>query len=216
MGDACRTLDLPVTGGNVSFHNESKNKAIYPTPVIGMLGIIEDINKTMSPTFKHIGDQIYVLGKNKNEIGGSEYLKVIHNQINGNAPEISDTDEKILIELILDLIDKRTITAAHDISEGGIAIALAEMSILSGEFGCSIKINDTTAGSIFGETQSRIIISLSPNKKDDFINLCNKSGVIFENIGEVIADNFIIENVINTKVDKLVEEYESAIPNIMV
>jgi phosphoribosylformylglycinamidine synthase len=215
IGDACRVLDTPVTGGNVSFHNERSGKPIFPTPVIGMLGIIEDLDKVMSSDFKNIGDEIYLLGNNRSEVGGSEYLKIIHNIISGEAPEINVNDEKILIDTILELIDKKIINSAHDISEGGIAICLAEKSINSRSLGCTVSLKNSTVGSIFGESQSRIIITVSKNSSTDFIDLCNKNNLFFEKLGEVIENNFIIEGVVSTTVSELSKQYEKVIPNIM-
>ena len=211
MGDACRKLDLPVTGGNVSFHNESKNNAIYPTPTIGMLGIIDDISKVMSVNYKNENDLIYVLGENKNEIGGSEYLKIIHNKITGLPPVISLDDEQKLINTILQLIDNRIINAAHDISEGGIAITLAEMSILSKHFGNYVKLEDKSCGAFFGETQSRIVVTFNPQKEKEFINLCSTNKLYYEKLGSVIKDKFIIEKVVNVKLEKLIDIYDSSL-----
>lgn len=215
MKDACIVLDTPVTGGNVSFHNESKHNAIYPTPTIGMLGIIEDINKTMSANFKNINDDIYILGNNKNEIGGSEYLKLIHNIISGEAPEINAEEEKNIIETILELIDKQIISSAHDVSEGGIAICLAEKAISSGNLGCKISLNDNNVGTLFGESQSRIIVSLNKNNSKQLKQICDKYTVSLTKIGEVINKNFIIDGFIETTVEEMNRQYEEVIPKIM-
>ena len=215
IGDACKTLDTPVTGGNVSFHNESKSNAIFPTPTIGMLGIIEDLDKVMSSDFKIAGDEIYLLGNNRCEVGGSEYLKIIQNIISGDSPEININEEKQLIDTILDLIDKKLINSAHDISEGGLAICLAEKAINSKKFGCTVTIKNSTVGNIFGESQSRIVVSVSKNNLDNFIDLCKKNNLFFEKLGEVIENNFIIKDVVTTTVTELTKQYENAIPNIM-
>lgn len=222
IGDACRMLDTPVTGGNVSFHNESKNKAIFPTPVIGMLGEIEDVNKVMSAEFKNVGDAIFVLGENYNEIGGSEYLKVMHNIVSGDAPKVDLEKEKALIETILTLIDKNIISSAHDISEGGLAIALAEKSILSDGLGCYITLdNNTSLGNIYSESQGRIVVSLPQSKIAELFKICNKYGVQCNNIGSVVAQLFTIKigldtaEIIIATYEELVNQYENAIPNLL-
>jgi len=199
----------------VSFHNESKEKAIFPTPTIGMLGIIEDINNIMSADFKNPGDVIIVIGENKKEIGGSEYLKIIHQQIIGEAPDISADLEKQLIDLILKLIHKKLVTAVHDISEGGIAIALAEMSIQSKILGVKVNIDDTTAGSIFGESQSRVVVTLPQDNIEEFKNIIKHTDLVYKEIGCVLENTFTIENVITTDVSALTEVYENALPTIL-
>jgi phosphoribosylformylglycinamidine synthase len=120
IGDACRKLKTPVTGGNVSFYNQSQEYAVFPTPVIGMLGLIEDYKKTVTSNFKNENDLIFILGDNKGEIGGSEYLNTIHNLIKGDAPDINLDSEKNLYGAVLELIDRGFINSAHDVSDGGV------------------------------------------------------------------------------------------------
>ena len=131
MGDACRMFDTPVTGGNVSFHNESQEKAVYPTPTIGMLGVIEDLNHITPAGFQKSGDVIGLLGDMRNELGGSELLSMLTGKVVGDAPAIDLEAEKILHHTLLEAIRSGTISSAHDCSEGGLAIALAESSINS-------------------------------------------------------------------------------------
>ncbi len=119
MGEACRFFDTPVTGGNVSFYNESPDTAVYPTPTIGMVGLVEDLNHITTSYFKDEGDLIYILGEDKEELGGSEYLKVVHKKVAGNPPQLNLPTEKELQETLLKLIKNNLINSAHDISEGG-------------------------------------------------------------------------------------------------
>ncbi len=125
MGEACRHFDTPVTGGNVSFYNESPETAVYPTPTIGMVGLVEDLKHITTSFFKDEGDVIYLLGEDKEELGGSEYAKVIHNKVAGESPTINLDEEKKLQDTLLNLIRKGLIKSAHDISEGGIVSALS-------------------------------------------------------------------------------------------
>ncbi len=215
MGDACKALETPVTGGNVSFHNESKKFAVYPTPTIGMLGIIDDVSKIVSSEFKKSGDIIFVLGVNHYEIGGSEYLKQTIGKIIGKSPSIDLKFEKSLIDCILELIDNRIINSAHDISEGGLAICLAEKSISSNGYGCEIELENINVGSIFSESQSRIIISISDNKINEMHNIINNYNIPATKIGITTKGNFTIKDYITTSYDELKDAYESAIPNIM-
>ena len=127
MGEACRHFETPVTGGNVSFYNESPETAVYPTPTIGMVGLVEDLKHITTSFFKDEGDVIYLLGEDKEELGGSEYAKVIHKKVAGDSPQINLDEEKRLQDTLLNLIRKGLIKSAHDVSEGGIVSAISGM-----------------------------------------------------------------------------------------
>jgi phosphoribosylformylglycinamidine synthase II len=214
MGDACRRLETPVTGGNVSFHNETKTSAINPTPTIGMLGLIDDLNKVMSFEFKNEGDDIYLLGSDRKEIGGSQYLKTIFDLVAGDAPDIDIDEEASLIEAILKLIGEEVINSAHDTSEGGIAICLAEKAMASDGLGCEVNIENDNAG-LFGESHSRIIISASPEDATRISEIAVEHNLGLLKMGKVVQDNFKINNSINEPIEKMSEAYESALPKIM-
>ncbi len=214
MGAACRAFDTPVTGGNVSFHNESKDRAIYPTPTIGMLGVIDDLTKVMSADFKNEGDFVYVLGSNRTEIGGSEYLKLLTGKITGDAPELDLEEERQLHKATLSAIEKGLINSAHDTSEGGLAIALAEKAIMSRDLGCKVELDEAQAA-IFGESHSRIIVSVSPEKAEAFEANCDEFLTDFRKVGVVTKSEFNINNSISMQVSEIVDLYESAIPNLM-
>ena len=196
MGEACRFFETPVTGGNVSFYNESPNAAVYPTPVIGMVGLINDINKITTANFKNEDDLIYLLGEDKEELGGSEYLKIIHGKVEGNSPAIDLQTEKELHNLVLKLIDKRLIESAHDVSEGGVISALAECCIIEDEtpVGCevNIPIKEREDFSLFSETQSRIIVSVKSGNQKEFENVASQMKTPFMKIGNTIKDKFIV------------------------
>ncbi|CAF3914352.1 unnamed protein product, partial [Rotaria sp. Silwood1] len=137
MGDACKLLETPVTGGNVSFYNQSKDYAVFPTPSIGMIGLLEDYEKMVTSNFKDEGDIIILLGNNSNKgVDGSEYLNTIFNLIKGDAPCINLDEEKKLIDTLLEAADKKLLKSAHDISDGGLAVALAECWCYKG-YNCS-------------------------------------------------------------------------------
>lgn len=214
MGDACRRLETPVTGGNVSFHNETKTSAINPTPTIGMLGLIDDLTKVMSSEFKNEGDDIYLLGSDRKEIGGSQYLKTIFDKVVGDAPDIDIDEEANLIDAILELIGEGVINSAHDTSEGGITVCLAEKAMSSDGLGCQVNIDGDNA-SLFGESHSRIIISASPEQATRISEIAVEYNLGLLKMGTVIEDDFIINDSINEPVEKLLAAYESALPNIM-
>lgn len=215
MGDACRFFETPVTGGNVSFHNESKKHAVLPTPTIGMLGLIDDLDKVIGVGFKNEGDLIALIGNEREELGGSEYLKQIFGLITGQAPILDLDEEQRLHNVVLEAIDKRLLSSAHDISEGGIAIALAEKAINSGKFGAHIALKDSTPGALFGESQSRVVVSFNAEMKDEIEAICNKNKIGFNLIGTVTVGKFIINDIVDTNVETLTKEYEDAIPKFM-
>ncbi len=172
MGEACRFFDTPVTGGNVSFYNESPDAAVYPTPTIGMLGLIEKLENITTSYFKNEGDMIYVIGEDYEELGGSEYLQIVHDVVAGDSPKLDLQVEKDLQSSLLGLIDKKLINSAHDISEGGILTCLAECCIMDEEnlIGADVNIPVKTREnfSFFSESQSRIVVSVLPEKKNEF------------------------------------------------
>jgi phosphoribosylformylglycinamidine synthase len=215
MGDACRKFETPVTGGNVSFHNESRDRAVFPTPTIGMLGVVNDLDKVIGAGFISEGDLIAIIGNTREELGGSEYLKQIFGLVTGKAPILDLDEEQRLHKTILEAIDKCLFSSAHDISEGGIVVALAEKAIVSGKFGAHVALNASNAGILFGESQSRVIVSFDVEKKNDIEAICTANNMDFNLIGLVTSGSFIINDVIKTSVDELTKEYESAIPNIM-
>ena len=226
MGEACRFFDTPVTGGNVSFYNESPDPdkvgtslSVYPTPTIGMLGLVEDLSHITTSYFKNEGDLIYVLGEDKEELGGSEYLKVIHKKVEGDCPQLNLHVEKKLQDTVLELIRNKLINSAHDISEGGIICALAECCIINEEkkFGAevSIPIKSRKDFSYFSESQSRIIVSISPDKKDEFENIVHTSMQPCIHAGEVGGSELKINDDIKVSVDDLADIYFNTIPRIM-
>ncbi len=216
MGDACRALGTPVTGGNVSFHNESQSHAVYPTPTIGMLGMIDDLDKIMSSEFKNEGDAIIILGNMREELGGSEYLKLVHGVVSGEAPVIDMQEEIALQKIVLAAIRKGIINSAHDCSEGGIATCLAEKSIASGGLGCNVSLPGfLTVGKLFGESQSRVIISISIDKIRLLKKMCDDNSVNYWVIGTVVPKYFFIKDCVKTTVRGLKETYENAIPDLM-
>ena len=214
MGDACRTFDTPVTGGNVSFHNESQEKAVYPTPTIGMLGVIEDLNHITPAGFQNSGDVIGLLGDVGNELGGSELLSILTGKVVGDAPAIDLEAEKVLQHTLLEAIRTGVISSAHDCSEGGLAIALAESSINSkrGTLGVNVHLDvEDAITTLFGESQSRIVISFSPEHEKTIKAITAKNGVPYRSLGHVTEGDFRIGSYISKNVSEMAEKYNQAI-----
>ena len=220
IGAACRKLETPVTGGNVSFYNQSQDYAVYPTPVIGMLGLLKNVNKSMTSYFKSEGDIIFLLGNaNSLEVGGSEYLKAIHNLVKGDAPDIDPEIEKRLHEAVLELIDNELINSTHDVSEGGLAVALAECCAMNinAPIGCEINFDYKRRKDfeLFGETQSRIIISAKEENAEQIFNICKKNSTKICKVGETGGKKISINNEINLSITEIFDKYYYSIERIM-
>src|SRR3989339_281538 len=215
MGEACRFFNTPVTGGNVSFYNESPDTSVYPTPVIGMVGLIENLKNITTAEFKNENDLIYVLGEDYEEIGGSEYLKLIHNLVTGEIPKIDLQTEKDLHKLILHLIDNGLINSAHDISDGGIITAIAESCIINQgkALGAKVKIPIKTREdfSFFSESQSRVIVSISEENKDKFEEVASKSFTPYLLLGKVEGTSLNVNDQYDFPINQLIDLYYSAI-----
>ncbi|MBA7543869.1 Phosphoribosylformylglycinamidine synthase subunit PurL [subsurface metagenome] len=204
ISEACRVLETPVISGNVSLYNESKGEAIYPTPVIGMVGIIEDCDYICSMEFKNHDDLIVLLGENKEELGGSEYLKVIHNLVKGMPPQIDLLKEQAVQNVCREAIKKGLFSSAHDCSDGGLAIALAE-SCIKGEKGAKIEIENKIRSDalLFGESQSRIIVSINLKNLSLLQDIAGKYYVPILVLGSVAGDELNINRLISLKVEQL-------------
>ena len=220
IGDACRELGTPVTGGNVSFYNESPDAAVYPTPVIGMLGLIQDQAHITGSSFRNPGDVIVLLGAMRGEIGGSEYLFHLTGEITGDAPSLDLGHEKHLQQACLELIRLGLVESAHDCSEGGIAVALTESCMSgSGLLGAQVTIETGTQRPdflLFGEDQSRIIISVKPGKANEVTKIAAKHGVPTSILGKVHANPELeIKGYIKLDLELAQRRYEESIPKRM-
>ncbi|MHB8906357.1 MAG: phosphoribosylformylglycinamidine synthase subunit PurL [Melioribacteraceae bacterium] len=219
MGEACKFFKTPVTGGNVSFYNESPDTSVYPTPVIGMVGLIEKLENITTAQFKNDGDLIYLLGEDYEEVGGSEYMKVIHNLVTGEIPKIDLQTEKDLHKLLLYLIENGLVNSAHDISDGGVMCALAECCIINQEkpIGAHVHIPVKTREdfSFFSESQSRVIISVNPDNQEKFEEAASKSFTPFVLIGETGGKSLNVNDQYDYPFQLLFDLYYTAIPKRM-
>ncbi len=220
MTEACRILDTPVTGGNVSFYNENPKGAVDPTPVVGMVGLIDDINFISTPWFKKEGDLILLLGENKEELGGSEYLYFIYNLKKGIPPSVDLNKEKSIQQTCLEMIKKGLVDSAHDCSEGGLTVALAECCICNIEkrWGAVIDLSPFTLRDdalLFGETQSRILLSCPSKNLAKVKEMAKKNKAKCQRIGKVAKDKLVIKRdgkiLIDAEVDKLSKIWENGL-----
>jgi phosphoribosylformylglycinamidine synthase len=191
MSDACIQFDAPVTGGNVSFYNQSEDGPVYPTPTIGMVGVLEDINNAMTLDFKKEGDTIYLLGESRNDINGSEYLFKLHNATYSQAPHFDLKEEAALQTKVLELINSKLIQSAHDISEGGLFTTLLESAAQNGKgFAIDYKAGIRKDAFLFGEAQSRVVVSVSADKVAAFESALGNHP--FEKLGTVTPGNILV------------------------
>lgn len=220
MAEACRALDTPVISGNVSFYNETENGAIYPTPTVGMVGIMDDVKYITTQGFKKEGHVIVLLGQTKEELGASEYLNTIHGMQKGPVPDIDLNMEAAVQKAVLQAIEKGIIASAHDCSDGGLAVALAECCI-SGKIGADIALESHMRldALLFGESQSRIIVSLESQHMDELKAIARAHGIPYEVLGTVGGDELKIAvngaSAIQLSVERMAERWENTIPAYM-
>ena len=209
ISEACEALEVPVISGNVSLNNESNGEAIYPTPIIGMAGIIEDCDQLCTMSFKNDGDLIVLIGENKEEIGGSEYLQVFHNIEKGLPPQIDLSVEKSVQDACRESIQAGIISSAHDCADGGLAVTLAECCI-NGKKGAKLEINTRIRNDalLFGETQSRIVVSLPVKDLDSLKEIANKYEAPIQILGKVEGNSLKIGNLIDIEVKQLKKAWE--------
>ncbi len=219
IGEACRALNTPVTGGNVSFYNETGDTAVFPTPVIGMVGLLENINQSTTLEFKDAGDFIVTLGALNGSLGGSEYLRTIHGKIQGPIPHLNLELEMGIQELCLDAIKKGIIKSAHDLSDGGLAVNVSE-SLIQSKTGLGAKLDVVrklhNSELLFGECQSVIIVTLEESALYELILLAQNLNVHTQTIGRVNESNSLV---INDQIDisrtKLENAYFNSLEKIM-
>ncbi|MER3122565.1 phosphoribosylformylglycinamidine synthase subunit PurL [Bacillus altitudinis] len=217
ISEACRTLSTPVIGGNVSLYNESNGTAIYPTPVIGMVGLIEDTAHITTQSFQQAGDVIFVIGETKEEFAGSELQKMTEGRIYGKAPEIDLDVELARQEALLAAIQNGLVQSAHDVSEGGLGVALAESTFGTDGLGADIQIDLNSAASLFSESQSRFVVTVKPENREAFAAAVQDA----KEVGTVTNDGvFTVKNQegqqwIHAAVNELEHAWKGAIPCLL-
>jgi len=220
MGDACQVFNTPVTGGNVSFYNESPDSAVYPTPVIGMVGLVEDLAHLTTAYFRDEGDLVYLLGETRVEIGGSEFLKEYYGQVAGDCPDIDLQTELHTQQSLLEAIRQGWIKSAHDLSDGGLAVALAESCIINRNkpVGVSVNLADLNMRPdwfLFSESQSRILISVSQKNAKSLEDYFQGKNIPIRKIGQVGGTSLKINDWINISVEELIRIYYHTLDRIM-
>ncbi|MEH7107756.1 phosphoribosylformylglycinamidine synthase subunit PurL [Bacillus sp. JJ1764] len=215
MSEACRVLETPVIGGNVSLYNETSGTAVYPTPVIGMVGLVSDLDHITTQHFKQNGDLIYLLGETKAEFGGSELQKLLNGEIFGKSPELDVEVEKKRQNQVLTAIRAGLVQSAHDLSEGGLAVALSESLFANEHLGAEVTINGDSVSALFSETQSRFLLTVKKEHQAEFERLVEAKciGIVTES-GVLTIQNGS-ETILEAQVEELKAAWKGAIPCLL-
>ena len=219
---ACKALEIPITGGNVSLYNETDGNAIYPTPVLGVVGLVEDARKVLGRTIKASGDAIVLLGKTRHELGGSEYLKVTERLVAGVPPDVDLGAEKALQQFLVAVAREGLVRSAHDCAEGGLAVTLAECVFSTGGIGLNVDLPEVAApdawvsvSTLFSETASRVVVSVAREHVDVLLSRANAFGVPAAEIGTTgtgrISVSISGRSVIDIGVDEAESIWDSAL-----
>lgn len=210
--EACQKLKTPVIGGNVSFYNESPKGAIDPTPIIGMVGLLDSISEQVTMDFKKEGDLIYLVGKNIDELGASQYLKLKIDKVDGIVPQLDLDLEKRVQKTVRSAVKEDVIKSAHDCSEGGLAVTLAESCFENG-LGINVDIDEPISDEalLFGESQSRIVVSIAPDDLHKFEEITVSNSVPYMKIGTVQSREYKFNELINLDVGEMKSKWEAAI-----
>lgn len=217
LAEAGKYLETPVVSGNVSLYNETEGKAVYPTPTIVMVGVIDDVENTVTSAFKQEGSNVYLLGENTDEIGGSEYLSLIHGLETGLPPQVNLEKEKKLINFLVEAASQKLMLAAHDTSEGGLAVALSKMCFGEQLQGVRVNLEDDlrTDHLLFAESTARAVAEVSGLNAPAFEKLAGKHGVKCTNIGNVDGDHIVIKHqgrtVIKAEVQEAADKFRNTI-----
>jgi phosphoribosylformylglycinamidine synthase len=217
MSEACLALGIPVIGGNVSFYNASGDTDIHPTPVVGVLGLIDELTDAPPVASWRASDHIVVIGDVRPELGGSEWAAVVHG-LDGGMPPVADLEVATATHAIVaELVRERAVTGVHDVSDGGLAVALAEMAIAS-ETGARVEFHYddcTPAEACFAESQSVVIVSVDPERSAEVLGRIAASGVPAKMIGTAGGDELVAVGAFTVSVRDASRAWHDAIPNLM-
>ena len=217
IADACAALGTPVVSGNVSLYNETEGKAVFPTPMIGMVGLVDDCARSAGSHFLSPSDRVAVVGGlGKGHLGGSEYLKAVHGKTAGMPPPLDLAREKAVQTAVRNAVRAGVVRAAHDCSEGGLAVALAEMCF-GRDLGCRVHLQSRLRPDalLFGEDASRIVVSHAAEERERLRQICAEAGAELIEIGQVGGSALIVEELLDVRVSELREAWSSAIPRLV-
>jgi phosphoribosylformylglycinamidine synthase len=215
IGDACRALDFPVVSGNVSLYNETSGKAILPTPAIGGVGLIPDLGRMMTLSFKAAGEDILLIGAHGRHLGQSLYLREIHGLETGPPPPVDLSRERRHGDFVRALIRSGRLRACHDVSDGGLLIALAEMALAGGLGARILASGDINHVSLFAEDQARYVVSCRPTETQSILRDAHDQGLEALALGRVEERRLIVEGLMSISMDELRQAHEGWFPAFM-
>jgi phosphoribosylformylglycinamidine synthase len=211
LADGCQQLGIPVTGGNVSFYNQTGSVPIQPTPVVGVLGVHDDVRRRVPSGFSMPGADVVLLGDTRPEFGGSLWAWLRHGHLGGRPPAVNLEAECALANVLISAADRGLIVAAHDLSDGGLAIALAE-SCLSGGIGCRVRPPADSATFLFSESAARAVVAVRPGAEASLAELCQAAGVPASTVGETGGDALDVSGLFTVPLTELAEVHRGALP----
>ena len=216
IGEVCRRMSIPVIAGNVSFHNLTHNgediASVIPTPVVGMLGILDSYEEVMTVNFRNKGDMIFLIGRSDNDISSSEYLSVFHNVHESAAPKFDLEYEMKLQEVVSSVVKKRLVSSAHDVSLGGLFVALVECALPGGRgFDVTSPAEIRGDAFLFGESQSRVVVSVTPEQETEFLDFMMETGIHFSALGHVTKEELRIDDISFGFISDYARDFENAL-----
>jgi phosphoribosylformylglycinamidine synthase II len=211
LADGCARLGTPVTGGNVSFYNQTGEVAIHPTPVVGVLGVLDDVRRRVPIGFSRPGAQVVLLGTTRAEFGGSAWAQVAHGHLGGRPPAADLDAERAVASLLAGAARAGLLDAAHDVSDGGLAIALAE-SCLAGGHGCRVSLPGDEFTFLFSESAARVVVAVMPGSEPEFAALCAERGVPATVLGTAGGDRLEVEGGFAVPLDELAAAHQGVLP----
>jgi phosphoribosylformylglycinamidine synthase subunit PurL len=211
LADGCAALSVPVTGGNVSFYNQTGQTAIHPTPVVGVLGVHDDVRRRVSIGFAVDGASVILLGRTALELGGSAWAHVAHGQLGGRPPQVDLEAERALAAVLVAAARDGLLAAAHDLSEGGLATALAE-SCLRGGLGCRVTLPGDPFTWLFSESAARVVVAVRPGADETFVSLATGYGVPVQTLGEVGGGSLAVDDCFEIPLAELAAAHTGTLP----
>jgi phosphoribosylformylglycinamidine synthase subunit PurL len=216
LGAACRALGLPVTGGNVSFYNESAGRPVHPTPVVGVLGLLEDAAAAVPAGFPRAGLEVWLLGETRAELGGSAWQRVAGRPLEGRPPALDLAAEAALQRLLVELAGRRLLASAHDLADGGLAVALVEAT-LAGGVGASVELPAglPPVAALASETPSRVLVGADPGAAAELAAAATAAGVPATRLGGTGGDRLVVPGLLDLPLERLRDAYEGALPRAL-
>ncbi len=211
LADGCALLGTPVTGGNVSFYNQTGEVAIHPTPVVGVLGVLDDVRRRVPMGFSRPGAQVVLLGTTRDEFGGSAWAQVAHGHLGGRPPAVVLAAERAAASLLAASARAGLLDAAHDLSDGGLAVALAE-SCLAGGHGCRVSLPGDEFTFLFSESAARMVVAVAPGSEAEFAGLCATHGVPATPLGTVAGTSLEVVGSFAVPLDELAATHQGVLP----